>query len=90
MSTVTEVGIKMEMATFIGLLILAGGTLISFIAVFVKVGGKFSVIEEKVKNLETSRDRTDIKLDSIQHTLNELLVRIAVLDENLKKSNSDS
>lgn len=72
------------MATFIGLLILAGGTLISFVAVFVKVGGRFSVLEEKVKNLENNKDKTDIKLDAIQHSLNELLVRVAILDENIK------
>lgn len=77
----------MEMPTFIGLLVLAGVTLISFIAVFVKVGGRFSVIEEKVLNLEKNRDRTDIKLDSIQHSLNELLVRVAILDENIKNKN---
>ena len=74
----------MEMATFIGLLILAGGTLISFIAVFVKVGGRFSVLEEKVQNLEKNKDKTDIKLDAIQTSLNELLLRITVLDENMK------
>jgi hypothetical protein len=90
MSIVIEVGIKMELATFIGLLILAGGTLISFITVFVKVGGRFSVIEEKVLNLEKNRDRTDIKLDSIQHSLNELLVRVAILDENIKNKNIKS
>lgn len=74
----------MEMATFIGLLILTGGTLISFVTVFVKVGGRFSVLEEKVKNLENNKDKTDIKLDAIQHSLNELLVRVAILDENIK------
>lgn len=80
----------MRMATFIGLLVLAGATLISFIAVFVKVGGRFSVIEEKVLNLEKNRDKTDIKLDSIQHSLNEILVRVAILDENIKNKNIKS
>lgn len=80
----------MEMPTFIGLLVLAGATLISFIAVFVKVGGRFSVIEEKVLNLEKNRDRTDIKLDAIQHSLNELLVRVAILDENIKNKSTKS
>ena len=80
----------MEMATLIGLLVLAGGTLISFIAVFVKVGGRFSVIEEKVKSLECNRDKVDVKLDAIQHSLNELLVRVSILDENIKNRNNES
>lgn len=75
----------MTNVTFIGMIILAGTTLISFIAVFVKVGGRFSVLEEKVRNLEENRDRVDAKLDAIQVALNELLVRITVLDENMKR-----
>lgn len=74
----------MQMATFIGLLILAGGTLISFIAVFVRVGGRFSVLNEKVQNLEKERDKQDTKLDLIQKSINDLIVRVAILDENIK------
>lgn len=74
----------MELATFIGLLILAGSTLISFITVFVKVGGRFSIVEEKVLNLEKERDKQDTKLDLIQKSINDLIVRVAILDENIK------
>lgn len=76
------------MATFIGLMILAGTTLVSFITVFVKVGGKFSVLDEKVKSLEKNKDKTDIKLDGIQHSLNDLIVRVTILDENIKNKKS--
>ena len=78
------------MATFIGLLILAGSTLISFITVFVKVGGRFSIVEEKVLNLEKERDKQDTKLDLIQKSINDLIVRVAILDENIKNGKKNN
>lgn len=74
----------MEMATFIGLLILASVTLISFITTFVKVGSKFAVLEQKVSDLEKNKDKTEAKLDGIQKSVNEILLRLAIIDENLK------
>lgn len=77
------------MATFIGLIVLASVTLISFITTFVKVGSKFAVLEQKVISLEKNKDKTEIKLDSIQKSVNEILLRLAILDENIKHNKKD-
>lgn len=79
----------MEMATFIGLIVLASVTLISFITTFVKVGSKFAVLEQKVISLEKNKDKTEVKLDSIQKSVNEILLRLAILDENIKHNKKD-
>ena len=78
----------MSTTTFIGMLVLAGTTLISFITTFVKVGSRFALLEQKVAGLEKNKDKTEIKLDAIQKSVNEILLRLAILDENMKNKNS--